>query len=802
MIESFNKSIPFFPKNINNIEDPLFWRTVLENDIGSRNASYILNNIYENIITPIEVSILKSRGYPTDIKNILKFICEEIVKGRVDDWNSTNNLRIRTSELFVALLQKLIYASYNEYNAKLLGGDEDATIFINPTKVLSQIINSQNVNQLENINALEELAMMTRITPVGIGGVKTPDAWPKQAMNIHPTYFGNIDPLETPNSNLIGIQQHLALGANITNMRGLFAERDRSKIKSSDVLSVGPALIPFVESNDGARVTMASVQAKQAIPLKTPENPAIQTGYESIFTDFLSDSFIKRSPIDGQITEITDLQIVIKGTKTNVIKVVNIEPVELKSGQGKSGLGVFKPVVKVGQKVKEKQIIAEGANIKDGIISNGINASVAFMPWEGYNFEDGMVISESLAKKFTSLHLEKQQVYVLEDEDVSNISSIGSVVTKGESLLSHSTTVYDTDTLQHLRAEGGIIVNIEVYSNIPEDQIPEKLLPVYKEFRTRYEKEHGNYPIEHFKERGEKFNGILVIFTIQQELECKKGNKLNNRAFNKGIISLVEKDENMPIIVETGQRIDMIYSTLSVINRMNPGQLLELHTSTIARKLAELIESKTRNQFIEIFSSVIKLLDGTDGQIYSKASIAKLKSMNDNTYNKLKQQIIESRFYPLIFPPFKTPERDKIFQAMKLIGVKTKYKLKLPKYDIVTSPVACGYIYVSVLEHMISKKIHSRSVAGYKQGSLMPTAGKKRGGGSMLGEYDLYSLLAWDSSVVVDELIGPQSSDHVSKGELISQIVNTGDANFQPTVTNPVKNIFSSMMKSIHLEAE
>jgi DNA-directed RNA polymerase beta subunit len=801
IIECFNKSLPAFPKNSNDIESKEFWQTVIENDIGNRNCTYILNNIYSNIITPIETNILKSRGYPTDIRNVIKYMCNEIVKGRIDDWNSTDNLRIRTSEIFVALLQKQIYAAYTEWVSKRLGGDQDAKLYINSTAVLSTIINSQSVQQFENINSQEELSMMTRITPIGIGGIPKAAAWPVQAMNTHYTYYGNIDPLETPNSASMGILQHLTIGSAITNTRGLFASRDRDKIKPHEILSVGPALIPFVESNDGARVTMASGQAKQAIPLKNKEMPAIQTGFESTLPALLSDFFIKRSPIEGEVTAVSDLEILIRD-KNNKIHTIDIAPVLLKSGQGKNGLGVFQSIVKVGQKIKEKDIVAEGSGIKNGVMSTGLNMLVAFMPWKGYNFEDAMVISESAAKKFTSLHLEEQSVYLTEDDQVGYIATIGDYVKKGDVILTHSTTLYDTETLKHLRADGGKIVNIEIYSNLSEDLIPEIIKPAFEDFRERYTRLNGKYPIGSFKERGKPFIGILIKFSIQQELVLVKGDKLNNRHFNKGIVSIIEPDANMPMMPD-GRRIEMIYSTLSVINRMNSGQLMEICTSMIAKKLHDIALTKSREEFILKYSAMLNLLDATDGQYYSKTSITKLKSMSDITYREMLKQIKETGFVPLVFPPFKTPPRENIIKALKLLGLSTTYKLKLPEYNKTTEPgVAVGYMYVNKLEHQSEKKLSSRSTGSYVTGTLAPTAGKKRGGGRKLGEGDLYSLLGWDMPILIDEMFGPLSSDHAAKHELISQIIQKGDSNFVVSQSNPTKDIFSQIMLAILLKAD
>jgi DNA-directed RNA polymerase beta subunit len=796
MIECFNKSVPFFPKNTTDLDSTSFWQTVLENNIGNRNCTYILNNIVQNVVTPIEVNILSSRNYPTEIRNIMHYMAKEIVHGRVDEWNDTNNLRIRTSELFVALLQKQIYAAMTEYQSKKLSGDESAKIFINPTTVLSQIINSQNVQSSENINPYEELSLMTRITPIGIGGVPKSEAWPQSGMNIHSSYYGNIDPLDTPGGPMIGILQQLTIGSAITNTRGLFAERDRSTINPMETLSIMPAIIPFVESNDGARVCMSSTQMKQAIPLKTKEIPMIQTGFESTLPHLLSDFFIKKAPVNGVVTEISDLEIIIRDDK-NKIHVIDIKPVLLKSGQGKNGLGVFQAVVKVGQKVREKEILAEGSGVKDGILSTGLNMLCAFMPWYGYNFEDGMVISESAAKRFTSLHQEEHNVYISEDDEIGYSAKIGDYVTKGEVLLTYSTTLYDTETLKHLRADGGKIVNIEIYSNLQEDLIPDVLFPIYEDFKKRYIRLNGKYPIGSFKERGKPFTGILIKYTIQQELELKKGDKLNNRAYNKGVVSIVVPDDEMPVMPD-GRKIDMMYSTLSVINRMNPGQLMEMHTSMIAKELAMIALRESREVFISKYAAVLNFLDNTTGKHYSKNSITKLKLMSDSMYKDLLSQIKDSGCVPLIFPPFTSPPRENIIKAMNVVGVKTMYKLKLPTFNNkITEPICVGYMYVNKLEHLSEKKLHARSTGKYITGTLAPTAGKKREGAQKMGEGDLYSLLGWDVPIVIDELFGSQSSDHFVKNQMIAEVIQTGNTNFKVSRSNPTKDIMSQLMMAI-----
>jgi hypothetical protein len=165
-VESFEKSIPFANREMFDLFEPKSWKLILENYLGNRNCTHIMDTIWDNIVTPVEVKILGSRGEPTTLAEILKYICERVVEGKVDDHNDLHKARIRTSELFVALLQKQIYAAYSEYLSKRLGGDENAELYINPTKIFSVVINSQNVQPLENINPIEELSMMTRLSPI------------------------------------------------------------------------------------------------------------------------------------------------------------------------------------------------------------------------------------------------------------------------------------------------------------------------------------------------------------------------------------------------------------------------------------------------------------------------------------------------------------------------------------------------------------------------------------------------------------------------------------------------------------
>ena len=806
--EEFEKMPTGIERNIS------FWRSAIVRYIGTRNAIYKIEQVWQNIVTPIEVEVLEASGDPTELDKIIKYIADHVVDGRVDDRNALDRQRIRTSEVFTASVLKQINAAYNEFHAKRAGGDENARLELNPTKAFSEITSSQNVQQLENINPSEEISMMTRITPVGQGGIPDKRAVSKSAMNIHRTYYGNIDPLETPDGPSVGILQHLSVGASIINKRGQFGIRDAKNVKSGEILSAGPALIPFVDSNDGARVTMAAGQMKQAVPLLEPEAPAIQTGYETALVPLLSDNFIKKAPKGqgGVIQSITPgSSIIIKypegkgpidpvSGKSKTLVTMSLRPRVLKSGQGKDGISVFAHNVKEGQKVKAGQIIAEGGGVKNGQIAIGRNLLVAIMPWKGFNFEDGVVISQSAAGKFTSVHNEEVQVVLAEDEDIVYIADVGEVIKKGYPVITYSSSSEDVESYKHERIDGGRIEKIEVYSNVPQDQLPEKLKNYYELFKKEYREFFNKYPEGAFKIKDEKIEGILVKFIIRQELDLVKGDKLNNRHFNKGVVSVIEPDSNMPM-TPWGERVELILNPLGVINRMNNGQVLELHVGLVSWKLGSLIREQSRAKFMVTFKKVITLLDGTPDKSYSKDLIQKINSLSDDKYSKMVQGI-SGKFFPIVVPPFKTPKRSDIIKAMGVLGLEPRMRVDIPGFGKTEEKVSIGYIHQQKLEHMAEKKLASRSVGGYDPKTMAPTQGKKRGGGQKIGEGDLYTLISLDCPLIIEEMFGALSSDHRTKNEIIGEIIQSGEGKFRMAKSNPVKDLYGALMIAIHLESE
>jgi len=504
---------------------------------GRINSTFLISSHIRNVVDPVAKQILANKQLPLELDNIMKYMAEKVIEKYFIPRNDLSNQRIRNSEVIVHLLQKQILAAYTVYREQVIAGNENAKIVVNPTKTLADFQKSELVTAMEFANPIEEMSVITRVSPVGanISGIPNKRAIKPEFRNIHDSYFGNIDPLDTAESQNIGIVQQLTIDAVISSSRGLFGKKPITNNEGSGMLSTTSCLIPFIESDDGARVMMVANQSRQMLPLKNPEPPAVMSGYEPILTGMLSGNFVKRSPCDGKVLKITRDYIQIECKEKSKIK-IDITPTHLRSGSGKNTLSVFKPTVSEGRLVKKGSIIAEGAGISSGSISLGKSLLVGFMPYKGYNFEDGVVINERLVEndKLTSLHGIEEEVIIEENDRILFISGIGNATDKGEILVRKTIGTIeqlvgyeDDDTVdtyagQYIkRSPGGKIVDIDVFSNLEEDHFP----PL-KTFIQRTKKKYGMIQKEKFTIGGVRIKGAIIKFKIEQEHRTGLGDKL------------------------------------------------------------------------------------------------------------------------------------------------------------------------------------------------------------------------------------------------------------------------------------
>jgi len=794
--------------------DKLFGTEEYFNDLiiritGKINSTYKIRTNLENIVDPVVRQVLMNQDLPTTLDKIMKYMSQKVVTGFTQARNDLANQRIRNSEVLVHLAQKQILAAYTNFKEQVLAGNRNAKFQIVPTKVISDFINSEIVVTMEHGNPIEEMATLSKVSPVGksIGGIPGKEAVQMEARSVHDSYFGNIDPLDTAEGPNIGISQQLTVDSYITSARGLVRLKPKKNDEASGILSTSTSLIPFIENNEGARIIMAANQIKQALPLKNPEPPIVQTGYESILTNVISDSFIKRAPCDGTVIDVTKDHIEFQCNNKEVVE-LDVNPMQLKTGSGKNTLSVFNVVINKNQKVRKNDIVAEGSCISEGSIALGKTLAVGILPYKGFNYEDGVVINEKIVdnETLTSLHLVEEDILISEKDRLLYINELGKMTIRGEPLLIKSIGEieeligYEEDDTSDIiagkyikKSQGGLIADVDVFSNVEPEKFPQLV-----EFINRTNKKYKKPPKEKFTIRGNAVNGVLIRFKIQQELTVNLGDKLCNRYGNKGIISLIEKDNLMPR-TPFGERLDFIINPLGILNRMNIGQLYEMYCGLISRKLASVLKkNKNKNDFVSVIKKVIPLLDKSKNQEYSTKFINNVMKLNDTQFSLLWEQINNQNMFPIIVPPFKAPTYKMIKSALGVLDLKTKYKMYLPEFNTYTSyEVPFGYMYLYKLEHLGDMKVHARSTGPVVGKVLQPTAGKGREGGQRLGEQESLSFISYGALLTLQEMMGPLSDDHVTKNEIISDIIQTGKANYRVPKTNPAKDLLGAYFTSL-----
>lgn len=791
-----------------------YFNDLIINMTGRVSSTYQIQTNLENIVDPVVRQVLINKQLPYTLPEIIKYMASKVVDGFTQKRNDLSNQRIKGSEVLVHLAQKQILAAYTEYKEQVLSGNKEAKFDIPSKKLISEFIQLELVSNMEYANPIEELSTLSRVTPVGkaVGGIPTKEAIQVAARNVHPSYFGNIDPVDTPEGGeSIGINQQLTIDAFITSARGIIHTKDISDKEGSGILSTSTCTIPFIENTESARIMLAGSQIKQIVPLKNPEPPIVQSGYESILTNVISDSFIKRAKCDGKVTSVTKDSINIL-CKNGSKQKTDITPSHLKSGSGKNTLSVFKPTVKVGDVVKSRDIIAEGACISKGSIALGRTLLTCTMAYKGFNFEDGIVISDRLVNnnKLTSLHGIEEEVLVSVNDRIVSIIEIGSSTKKGEPLLRK--TIGEIEQLigfdeedeseditggQYIKkSPGGVVVDIEIFSNIKDNKFP-KLRELIEKTRNKY----GVSQSEKFTVRGETINGILIKFKIEQELTIGLGDKLCNRYGNKGIVSLVEKEENMPR-APWGEPVDIITNPLGISNRMIVGQLYEMYCGLISKTLAKnMVSMNSQEKSLQLLKRTLPKLDMTKNKQLTTGFLQNFSRMRPINFKDMIDQMKENMFFPIVIPPFKAPGQSEIASCLRELGLKPGYKVYLPEFGVKTyHEVPVGYMYFNKLEHIGEMKLHARSTGPIQSKTGQPLAGKRREGGQRMGESETFILTGNNCPMLLSEFMGPLSDDQVTKNEIISEVVENGTANFRPPKATPTKDLLNSYFISLMLE--
>ena len=647
---------------------------------------------------------------------------------------------------------------------------------------IKEFFGSSQLSQfMDQTNPLAELTHKRRLSALGPGGLSRERAG-FEVRDVHTSHYGRMCPIETPEGPNIGLISSLATYARVNDLgfietpyrevkdgvvtrriRFLTADeedkyvvaqanaaldengrlvgprvtaRHGSEIKlvrseevdfmdvsPMQIVSVATALIPFLEHDDANRALMGSNMQRQAVPLLATEAPLVGTGME--YRAAVDSGAVVVCKRDGVVESVSAEEVVVKagGGKRDVYKLVKFQ----RSNQGTAINQV--PIVRSGQEVKEGEVLADGPCTDQGELALGRNVLVAFMPWEGYNYEDAIVISERLVKEdlFTSIHIEEYEVEArdtklgpeeitrdipnvgeeaLRDLDERGIVRIGAEVRSGDILVGKVTPKGETEltaeerllraifgekarevrdtSLKVPHGEKGKVVAVKMFSREQGDELPPGV-------------------------------NTLVRVYVAQKRKITVGDKMAGRHGNKGVISVILPEQDMPYLPD-GTPVDLVLNPLGVPSRMNVGQVLETHLGWAADRLGVWVES----------------------------------------------------------PVFDGPKEEEIRQLLVQAGLPATGKLRL--YDGRTGEafdrdVAVGSIYMMKLLHLVEDKIHARSTGPYSLITQQPLGGKAQFGGQRFGEMEVWALEAYGAASTLQELLTVKSDDVVGRVKTYEAIV-------------------------------
>ncbi|MGB9674580.1 MAG: hypothetical protein ACPLX8_00445, partial [Nanopusillaceae archaeon] len=581
-----------------------------------------------------------------------------------------------------------------------------------------------------------------------------------------------IDPVATTEGATTGVNQSFTFDASIISKLGLILPYDLDN-EDVNILSVTTCLAPFISKTEPTRGIFISNHVKQALPLIHSEPAAVLTGYEAVIPN-LSSTFTNKSPCKGTVKNITEKSIEIQCENSNLVTKVNIEPFQTRSNVGIYTFITPKPRVKVGQKVDKGSLLTDNEFIKNGILTLGKNLLTTYMFWKGGNYEDGYVISDDVTSKLTTTISDMLFMYIDEDAVINTINiEKGRKVKPGDVLLEVISTKLSQIIELGLIDENDLFIESNRYKLVSSYEGVVDSYSIYlnsKKVNKDIINKLNAYKIEYqdgpFVYKNKSLHGVFIKVNLKVELPAELGDKLTNRGAAKGVITYIEKKENMPILPD-GRVVEVIINPLSVINRTNMNQIYELYTGEISYQLTQIIRKGEKTKLAKIYSEFQNIPDIS----YINKALKEILSGNKELINYIKEN-----YFPMIIPSFKEPNYKSILEMMKVLKIPNKYKVFLPEFNRYAE-VPVGYEYFYRLHHLSSIKIHSRSIGSYDPKTGQPLGGKKVGGGLRVGEFDEWALINYGADSLIDELYSFGSDNQNVKRKMYREIIETGRTN-------------------------
>ena len=703
-----------------------------------------------------------------------------------------------------------------------------ALINVRPvTAAIKEFFGSSQLSQfMDQNNPLSELTHKRRLSALGPGGLSRERAG-FEVRDVHSSHYGRMCPIETPEGPNIGLINSLATFARINEYGfieapyrvivkdengepvvtdevryvtadeeenynvvqanepllpdGHFAHKkvtgrhrddiievDRTEVQLMDVspkqmVSVATALIPFLENDDANRALMGSNMQRQAVPLLTTDSPIVGTGMEYKAAKDSGIAIVAKK--GGVVEKLSANEIVIKNDEgqRDVYHLIKFQ----RSNQG-TCLNQ-RPIVNKGERVEAGRIIADGASTSNGELALGKNPLIGFMTWEGYNYEDAVLLSEKLVQEdvYTSVHIEEFEAEARDtklgpEEITRDIPNVGE------------------DALRDLDERGIIRVGAEVRSNdilvgkvTPKGETEltaeERLLRAIfgekaREVRdTSLRVPHGESGIivdvkiftrENGDDIGPGVNQLVRVY-IAQKRKISVGDKMAGRHGNKGVVSRVLPVEDMPFL-ENGRPLDIVLNPLGIPSRMNIGQVLETHLSLAAKALGWKISTP--------------VFDGAD-----EVDIMDTLEMA-NDYVNTEWEEFSEKWKPLLQGDIYDELYENRDHRAEWKGVKLSRDGKVQLRDGRTGEpfdnrVTIGFMHYLKLHHLVDDKIHARSTGPYSLVTQQPLGGKAQFGGQRFGEMEVWALEAYGAAYTLQEILTVKSDDVVGRVKTYESIV-------------------------------
>ena len=735
--------------------------------------------------------------------------------GSVDDIDNLSNRRIRAvGELIQTQFRIGLTKMAKNITSKMTvttGETKEITpkslINIRPlASAIREFFASSQLSQfMDQTNPLAELANKRRISALGPGGI-TRDRASMEVRDVHFTHYGRICPIETPEGQNIGLINNLATYAKINKygfietpyrlvdketgnilektvylsadeeLNHVIAQATREDIKDhklandkvvaryngkniladkkdvdyidespKQIVSVAAACIPFLENDDNTRALMGANMQRQALPLLKPHAPFVGTGIEHNIAHDCGLAVVAGN--DGVCTYVDSTQIKVK--EENGVRTYQLQKYE-RSNQGTCINQ--RSIVKIGDSIKKGQIIADGPSMDNGDLALGQNVVVAFMTWEGLNYEDAVIMSERLVKDdvYTTIHIES---YEIECRDTKNGAEVitPDVPNQGIDAKAH----LDDDGIVYPGTdvkEGDILVGKVTPKGSSEPAPDQKILDAILGDRSKDGKDtslrvpHGGagtvLDVKVFtRENGDELSpGVLkkVRVYVAQKRKISEGDKMSGRHGNKGVISRIVPVEDMPYLPD-GTPVDILLNPQGVPSRMNIGQILEVHLGMACKALGGL---------------------------------------------------------KVATPVFDGISNDEIMEMMKEAKMPSDGKYTL--YDGRTGEkfddrINVGVMYMIKLVHMVDDKLHARATGPYSMVTQQPLGGKAQNGGQRFGEMEVWALEAYGAANILQEMITIKSDDRVGRRKTYEAIIK-GKPLPKPSIPEAFKVLTKELM--------